>query len=570
MASFARTRLRLVAAVLVVAGLAMVFAVPLRGGRAQSAATPTPTPAPYQAPATAAPLGPAVPPEVSQYANDWPAPQGNLAGTRAAGKSTITAASVGKLQVAWRFQLKVSSRYGGMSAPPLIVGDTVYLQDMMSNVFALDRATGKVKWEHDYNTPSTGPNGIALGYGMLYGGAGDSRQAFALDAASGKEVWRVTLSANPGEGIDMAPTVYGNTVYIATVPGSSTKFYRGGARGILFALDAKTGGVLWQFDTTTDNLWGNPRYNSGGGLWYPPSIDDQGNIYFGTGNAGPWPGNAEYPNASSRPGPNDYASSIVSLDPKTGALRWYRNAKPHDIFDLDFQNTPVLATLTINGTPTRVAIGSGKTGTVIAYNADTGQPLWAAAVGKHENDALQAVPAATPPVTVYPGSLGGVETPLAYADGTVFAAVVNWPRYYIASRSVAPPATGASPYANATGDLVALDAVTGRVKWDVALPSMAVGAATVANDVVFTGALDGVFRAYDARTGKQLWTYQASAGLNAPPAVAGDMVILPAAGPFVPPAAAGPAATPGGPQGVQPAATPAPATLAVIAFKLGS
>ena len=167
--------------------------------------------------------------------------------------------------------------------------------------------------------PSNGPNGVAVAYGYVYAATGDTSVAFALDAKTGKEVWAAKLSNNNFECIDMAPTVYNNTVYISTNPNNVTYGnYRGGARGILWALDAATGVTLWSFDTSTDNLWGNPRINSGAGLWYPPSVDEQGNLYFGTGNPGPYPGNAQYPNGTSRPGPNDYADSMVSLDLATG------------------------------------------------------------------------------------------------------------------------------------------------------------------------------------------------------------------------------------------------------------
>lgn len=226
----------------------------------------------------------------------------------------------------------------------------------------------------------------------------------------------------------MAPIVYDNTVYISTVPGNAQGFYVGGGRGIFYALDVHSGAIRWSWDTTTDNLWGNVKVNSGGGLWYPPSVDDSGNLYFGTGNAAPWPGNEDFPSGSSRPGDNNYASSMVSLDPKTGSLRWYINAKPHDLFDLDFQNTPVLASVLVNGADTTVVFGSGKTGTIIAAVAESGEQLWMAAVGKHQNDDLQEIPAGEN-VEVYPGSGGGIQTPIAYANGIVFAVSHNNPRF---------------------------------------------------------------------------------------------------------------------------------------------
>jgi outer membrane protein assembly factor BamB len=528
--------------------LALVFSAVLQGGgRAQESNWLNP------GPATPVPSGPEIPPEIADFATDWPAPMGNLAGTRAALDSPIDASNVAQLEVAWTFPVEAPGAYGGMTAPPVVVGDTIYLQDQTSNVFALDRASGEVKWERRYDSPTIGPNGVGVGYGMVYASLGPTSEFVALDAGTGEEVWRVDLSENPGEGIDMAPVVYNNTVYVSTVPGTQEMFYRGGARGILYALDASNGDVLWSFDTTTDNLWGNPRVNSGGGLWYPLSIDEEGNLYFGTGNPGPWPGieidGTPYPNGETRPGPNDYTNSMVSLDSRTGALRWYYNAKPHDLFDLDFQITPIIATVPLNGSDTKIAIGAGKSGDVVAANADTGEVLWETPVGRHQNDDLQEIP--LDEVTeVYPGSLGGVETPMAYADGTVFVPYLDLPSMYTGLTQ-----EGIAPFSEATGGLVALNAADGSVKWEVQLPQMNLGAATVANDVVFTSAMDGIFRAYHVETGELLWSYQAQAGMNAPPSIAGDLLLVPATAPLLTPPVA-PEATPGGPAGFQPA-TPA-------------
>jgi outer membrane protein assembly factor BamB/plastocyanin len=351
----------------------------------------------------------------------------------------------------------------------------------------------------------------------------------------------------------MVPTVYDNVVYISTVPGSSENFYQGGQRGILYALDARTGHELWDFDTTADNLWGAARLNSGGGLWYPPSVDERGNLYFGVGNAAPWPGvvvdGTPYPNGSSRPGNNDYASSMVSLDPRLGSVRWYHNAKPHDLFDLDFQLTPIIATVSVDGVDTKIAIGSGKVGRVVAANADTGELLWDAKVGKHQNDDLQAVPPGQS-VEVYPGPLGGVETPMAFADGTVFVPVVNLPIDFTSTGLD----LSAFDYGKATGELIAINAADGTIEWDVQLPTMVLGGAAVANDVVFTAGLDGVVRGFNVADGSEVFTYQAAAGINAPLAIAGDTLLVPAGGFLIPAAEQGQVeATPGSAAGVQPA-----------------
>jgi glucose dehydrogenase len=325
------------------------------------AAKPVKQPQAGAGPATPNALsGTPVPNEVTQYATDWPVAQGNLQSTRAANGSPINASNLNQLKTAWMTPITVTGGFGGMTSNPVVIDKTIYVQDMQSNVISLDLGTGKENWRTEYNVPSNGPNGVAVAYGYVYAATGDTSTAFALDQKTGQQVWAAKLSNNDFECIDMAPTVYNNTVYISTNPNNVTYGnYRGGARGILWALDAATGVTLWSFDTSTDNLWGNPRTNSGAGLWYPPSVDDKGNLYFGTGNPGPYPGNAQYPNGTSRPGANDYADSLVSLDLATGAVRWSLNAHPHDIFDHDFQQSPVLATVNLNQTPRLIAVGGG-------------------------------------------------------------------------------------------------------------------------------------------------------------------------------------------------------------------
>lgn len=117
-------------------------------------------------------LGPALPPELADFADDWPTAQGSLAAHRAAGASPITAANVDRLAVAWRYPLDAMGGYGAVTANPLVAGEVVYLQDMESNIVALDRQSGAVRWRRDYAAPTAGANGVALGYGRLYAALG--------------------------------------------------------------------------------------------------------------------------------------------------------------------------------------------------------------------------------------------------------------------------------------------------------------------------------------------------------------------------------------------------------------
>jgi len=163
---------------------------------------------------------------------------------------------------------------------------------------------------------------------------------------------------------------------------------------------------------------------------------------------------------------------------------------------------------------------AGKMGKAYAFRSDNGQPLWNVSVGKHEND---TGPLPRNPITIYPGDLGGVETPMAYADNRLFVPWVDF-----AARASATGLAGgfATNFGSGRGGLAAIDAATGKMMWQQKLPSMDFGAATVANDVVFTSTYAGRIYAFDTATGKTLWTSQAPAGINSFPAVDGDTLLV--------------------------------------------
>lgn len=472
-------------------------------------------------------LGPAVPPEFTDQTN-WPTEHGNLSGTREGRGSSISTANLDTMDVAWRLPVDAPGTYGSLTCAPVVVGDNVYLIDMKSNIWSIAKATGQVNWKTEFNVGLLGPNGLAVAYNQVFGVLGDTSEVVALKADTGEQIWRVRLSNNPSEGIDIAPFVYNNICYVSTIPGNSTSFYDGGAKGILYALDAGNGRTIFQWDTTIDGLWHNFRVNSGGGLWHPPVVDDAGMLYFSVANPAPFPGNDQFPNGSSRPGNNEYSNSLVSLDPEAGRMRWYIQVKPHDLFDLDLHLSPILATTTINGRERKVVMSSGKLGVVICADTETGEELWRTNVGTHQNDNLQEL--TSDYVVVLPGNNGGTETPMAYKDGTLYCPVLEMPSPYNATGFGNP----LFDLNTATGLIVALDITTGAVKWQTAMPTAAYGSVVVANDVVFGGGLDGIVRGYRADTGEQIYTFQAGSGLNAPYSVSGDYLFVPATGPLIP------------------------------------
>jgi glucose dehydrogenase len=442
--------------------------------------------------------------------------------------SKITADNVTSLKSKWTIQLgqESQSQFGAYASTPVVVDGVVYSQDLASNVSAIDLKTGEVLWSKSYASPDQGPNGVNVGDGKVFGVTADS--AFALDQKTGEELWKKKLIRNAGEGLDMAPGYHKGLVYASTVPGNNGKFYGGGTKGILWALDAETGKKEWSFDTAPTKTWSkkNEEINLGGGLWYAPSFDQQGNMYFGVGNAGPFPGTTEHPWGSSRPGKNLYTNSVVKLNAKTGKLQWYYQAVPHDLYDWDFQNPPILAT--VKGKP--AVIGSGKNGYVIALDRATGKVLWKRAVGKHNGHDKDPVYASKGQYSklklneeIYPGRLGGIIAPGSTDGKLVFVPVVNNSVTYTANEKDA-----ARDGQTSTGELVAVDLDTGKEKWTVEFGTAAFGATTVTNDVVFSTTFDGKVHANDAKTGKPLWDQQLPAATNSGVTVHDDVLIAPA------------------------------------------
>ena len=478
---------------------------------------------------TPAPLGGPVPDEFGVETN-WVGENYDLAATRDIKGTSIASDTVGQLGLAWTYDVTASGLFGALTANPSIVGDTVFIQDTNANIFALDKATGEELWVNTYDdvVPSGGPNGVAAAYGLLFTTLGGFGDVVALRPETGEEVWRTNIKGPRNEGITTFPAVHDNLVWVSTIPGSSNDFYAGGQRGVIFALDVADGRVVWYFDTTTDNLWGNPTVNSGGGFWHPPSFDADGKAYVPVANPAPYPGVEGFPWGSSRPGDNLYTDCILKMDADTATLDWYYQVRPHDLFDLDNHLTPVLAT--VDGQD--VVFTSGKHGYVVCLERASGNVVWQVPVGTHQNDDVTD-PGADASIEVFPGTLGGVETAMAYsADASLLICpVVNLGSTYTG--------TGFDPdapfdFTQGTGQLVALNPSDGSVVWNVDLPTPPYAAATICNDVVFSAGLDGVLLGYSIADGSEVFRYQASAGINAQVGVSGDYLYVSAGGVLLP------------------------------------
>ena len=192
----------------------------------------------------------------------WAEANGDVAAMRAAEVSSITAYTAGELRARWRFRL------GSFASAPVADADTIYVQDLRSNVFALDPSNGALRWTHRYGSPSDGPNGVAVNSGRVYGVTHDS--VFALASRNGRELWQRHVT-NARE-----PIVWNGLLFTSS-------------RRRMYALDANTGRVRWQ---RSDRAVGE-------------SVDRNGRLYAGT------------------------PSRLLVLDAQTGKLRW-SVARLHD------------------------------------------------------------------------------------------------------------------------------------------------------------------------------------------------------------------------------------------------
>lgn len=458
--------------------------------------------------------GPA--PSGTVAAAEWMQPNGNFENTRVA-DSKIDSSNVTSLKVTWTQPLTGIGTFGAFASMPLISQDGItYVQDLASNVMAYDLETGEQLWRIDYNAPTVGPNGLAYEDGVLFGVT--PTDVFAIDAQSGKEIWKKHVVDQPSGvaegqsiGFTIQPAVRNGVVHVSEAATA------GG--GLVFAFDAKTGAQLWTFDTTTA-----PKTDQtpAGGAWNTPFVDADGNVTYSIGNG-------YYTPNSPKSVQNDrlYTDSIVKLDGKTGKLQWYDQAISNDFWDHDLQLSPMLA----DNNGQQLLVTGGKLGYVIAVDPNTGKQVWRTAVGTHNGhdddgqkqlDGTLVLPKL--PFQVFPGPYGGIETNLAVQDGKVYAAVVDLPAL------VKKPAdlnlsVGNVDFPSGTGDLVRLDLATGAVDWSIKLDSMPFGAATVSNDLVFTTLYDGRVVAYSTADGSQVWSATLPAGTNSPLAIAGDRLV---------------------------------------------
>jgi alcohol dehydrogenase (cytochrome c) len=489
------------------AGFVLIAAAGLLAAGCSSAAKPGP---------------PAAKPDAT---GSWPDPNADLSNTRVAPDSAITMANVTRLRQAWSFPITGAAAAGeggagSLVAAPVVQGGVVYLQDMDCNVYAIALVTGKLKWEYHANTPEKtgpGPNGVAVVNGVVYG---DSPSAvFALSAATGKRLWTDQDLLGKGQGtFEIQPEVADGHVYIASAYGS------GPGGGVLMALDASTGSLIWRFNTLLGSDQGVRTIGLGsGGAWQTPLVGTDGSVTFGIGN--PYQSAAS---AIATPSSQLYTDSDVNLDAATGKLRWYYQGVTNDFKDYDMQASPISAT----AGGTSVVLGAGKMGYVYEMNAKTGKLVWKTPVGQHnghDNDSLLALQhklTLKVPVTFEPGPVGGVLTDMAESDGTVYVDTIDL-AFKLTKMSLPIPVVATGKPA---GEIEALSLATGKVEWDTKVASMPLGAATVSNNLLLTTTYSGQLIAINRATGQIVYRHTLPTSTNAPIAVAGNTLLVPAGG----------------------------------------
>lgn len=472
---------------------------------------------------------------------------GNYDQTRYFLGKQINTGNVAKLRPAWIFQMDVKE---SLETTPIIVGDVMYVTTSFDHVYALNAKTGEQYWHYKHKmgpitTYCCGPNnrGVAVYDDKVYLATLDAKLV-ALDAKTGSLVWETEI-ADPEDGYSetMAPTAVNGKIIIGTNGGEY------GIRGFVRAYDAKTGKQVWNFDTIPENtvgVWatkdatgkdlhrdieaekaqfaktGDPYKTLGGGVWQNPAVDLKLNrLFFVVGNPSP------DLDGSLRPGDNLYTDSLVSIDLDTGKYVCHLQYIPHDVWDFDAVSPPILVDVKDkDGKVVPGVIHGGKTGFVYVHNRkDCSLIRFSDPMVAQEN--MWTLPTADG-VRMLPGANGGVEwSPMAVNPKLALTYAVNLhqPMTYQVQSSPYPDgklwlggAFKVIPTETSFGNVTAVNYNTGKIKWQVKTPEpMMGGPLTTAGDLVFAGEANGWFRAYNAESGKILWSFQCGAGVNAPP-----------------------------------------------------
>ncbi len=474
---------------------------------------------------------------------NWYMYSGTNMSQRHSGLTQIDTDNVEDLELQWVWQSRSLEKF---EASPVVVDGVMYTIQNPDDIVALDATTGRVYWTYEYDPseearPCCGrlSRGVAILDDALFIGAIDGR-VISVDALTGQELWNVQVEgARPeaGYAFTHAPQIVKDKVIVGTAGGEF------GIRGFIVALDAATGEEAWRFYTIPGP--GEPGHETwpqdsdawmhgGASVWVSGSYDADENLtYWGIGNPGPdW-------NGDEREGDNLYSNSVVALDADTGELRWHFQFSPHDEFDYDAVQIPVLVDMEWEGEDRKLMLWANRNGFFYVLDRVTGEFLfgrpfvevnWAS--GLDGNGRPIRVPGMVPTregTLIFPGNQGGTNwySP-SFSPETELFYIPSWLNY--SSNYVKEPDTyvegetftGGGPRGTGPairdrnvnfgtdqeghGAIRAVDPRTGELEWQFEMANFTdAGILTTASNVLFSGGRDGYFFALDARTGELLW-----------------------------------------------------------------
>ena len=489
-------------------------------------------------------------------AQSWPVYGGDTGNQRYSQGNQITPANVSKLNVKWALQLG-SNR--SQESSPILVGDTLYVTSSFGpkNVFAVNAKTGEVRWKWSPEMPKgvdqyaccdVNSRGVSYNDGKIFVGRLDAKVT-ALDAKTGKEIWTQTVvDYTQGSVITSPPTIAKNVL----ITGFGGGEY--GVRGALVALDQATGKEIWRTHTVpvgneknADTWKGDTGKTGGGAAWNVGSYDAKLNlVYYGTSNPGPWTAIVRG-NDSSDVGKftNLYTASVIALNPDTGNIVWHYQFTPHDAWDYDGVNELVLADLTIDGKQVPALMQANRNGFFYVIDRSNGKLIsaknfvpanWATGIDLKTGMPIEAANNEKRPrlkkwaKDICPNLVGGKNwMPMSFnpKTGLVYIPTNNLcmdlegvqeeykrGQFFLGVNfDLDKPGPGGY-----LGGLKAWDPVAQKEVWfnKDDLPFNG-GTMTTTTGLVFAGDIKGTFRAMDAKTGKELWKFNAGSGISAAP-----------------------------------------------------
>ncbi len=496
---------------------------------------------------------------------DWPMTNYDNAMSRYSPQTAIGRDNVDQLQVKWILNTEYT-----VEAPPLIVGDTGYVENNGAQVIAFDLNTGTVKWFYDTNVTLVAgaslprvstAHGMTYENGTLYVPTIANGTIVALNAETGERVWESPNLQNGSAWRISAPPLICNDVIIAGSALGDDPPFGFPARGTVTGVSKENGSMLWQTETAV-GAWvtgNNTTMNGGATTWSGGAVDEEkGVVYLPVGNAAP-----DF-NAETRPGANNYTSNVIAVDCTNGSILWATPfvangtifpVQTPDTHDWDTAwGTNLVTVNTSNGT-TKYVIGHDKHGDIAAMNPDTGEIVWWKNLAITMND--NSTPTQNGSPVTWPGPGDGIEAYTAADDnGTVYAAVSNQGMIFSTLPSPggsAKPAFDAMPNGIGNGSVVALDAATGNIKWQYDTYTPTWCSPLVTNGVVFSGNVSTVGTPYeysafggptwspkwatgsifalDADTGNELWRFQLGSQASVGgPSIGNGVLLVPAGG----------------------------------------